>query len=182
MTTIPHNKEPFLDASGLVARSWRTYLSSLTQSDAATQLQRQIDQLRAAIPTESPNGSNSALNAQLLATGSVDVTGTLSSGFVTLSLEGDTRIPEATSYYGTDAAGVKGWHPVPVVSVNGNTGNVLLKVGTLADVDASAIADKKHWCGTPPLTNMCTPISPPVVGAAAQALCALRTSHQPQPP
>ncbi|WP_411393509.1 hypothetical protein [Xylella fastidiosa] len=70
-----------------MARSWRTYLSSLTQSDAATQLQRQIDQLRAAIPTESPNGSNSALNAQLLATGSVDVTGTLSSGFVTLSLE-----------------------------------------------------------------------------------------------
>ncbi|WP_375732067.1 hypothetical protein R3J28_08000 [Xylella fastidiosa subsp. multiplex] len=111
MTTIPHNREPFLDASGLVARSWRTYLSSLTQSDAATQLQRQIDQLRAAIPTESPNGSNSALNAQLLATGSVDVTGTLSSGFVTLSLEGDTRIPEATSYYGTDAAGAKGWHP-----------------------------------------------------------------------
>ncbi|WP_411393459.1 hypothetical protein [Xylella fastidiosa] len=54
MTTIPHNREPFLDASGLVARSWRTYLSSLTQSDAATQLQRQIDQLRAAIPTESP--------------------------------------------------------------------------------------------------------------------------------
>lgn len=143
MTTIPHNKEPFLDASGLVARSWRTYLSSLTQSDAATQLQRQIDQLRAAPHTESPNGSNSALNAQLLATGSVDVTGTLSSGFVTLSLEGDTRIPEATSYYGTDAVGVKGWHPVPVVSVNGNTGSVLLKVSTLADVDASGIADKK---------------------------------------
>ncbi|MRT44274.1 hypothetical protein FGX00_00075, partial [Xylella fastidiosa subsp. multiplex] len=75
----------------------------------ATDLSAAVTALRAAIPTESPNGSNSALNAQLLATGSVDVTGTLSSGFVTLSLKEGTRVPEGTSYYGTDAAGAKGW-------------------------------------------------------------------------
>ncbi|ARO68589.1 hypothetical protein B9J09_05715 [Xylella fastidiosa subsp. pauca] len=143
MTTIPHNNEPFLDASGLVTRSWRTYLSSLAKSDAATQLQQQIDALQAALHTAPPNGSSSAPNAQLLATGSINVAGTLSSGFVSLNLEGDARSPGSTSYYGTDATGVKGWHPVPVVSVNGNTGSVLLKVGTLADVDASGIADKK---------------------------------------
>nr|WP_279583490.1 hypothetical protein [Xylella fastidiosa] len=52
MSQIPHTNEPFLDAAGCVARSWRTYLASLASSETRQtllQLQQQMSALQAAL-------------------------------------------------------------------------------------------------------------------------------------
>ncbi|HHW4682069.1 MAG TPA: LamG-like jellyroll fold domain-containing protein [Xylella sp.] len=141
MSTIPHDKEPFLDASGRISRSWRTYLASLTPTTATTQLQQQIDTLWEAINAAS--GQRNEATAQLNAIGSLNITGTLASGFVVLSLDGDADAPGTACYYGTNEGGVKGWFPVPVSSVNGKTGQVSLTVSALSDVDSTGLSDKK---------------------------------------
>ncbi|MGY0329373.1 hypothetical protein ACWWAE_04310 [Xylella fastidiosa subsp. multiplex] len=112
MSQIPHANEPFLDAAGCVARSWRTYLASLASSETRQtllQLQQQMSALQAAL--DSAHSGPPA--AQLQAIDSLNMVGTLASGLATLRLEGDTATPGASCYYGTNANGVKGWHPFP---------------------------------------------------------------------
>lgn len=87
---IPHATEPLLDGGGRLSRSWFTYLSSLSASEASAALQEQIDRLW----QEFKNLPDSGLSkgTQIVGSETINVNGTLASGRVVLSL---TELPDS---------------------------------------------------------------------------------------
>lgn len=79
---------------------------TVTNSDNATEALTLLTQ-RVAVLESEPDFSPTLQGAE-----SIVVNGLLSSGFASVSLVNDVDVPAATSYYGTDAAGLKGWAPV----------------------------------------------------------------------
>lgn len=135
MTAIPKASEPFLDGGGRVARSWLVYLASLSRDAATAALQAQVDQLRADI------AGISVPDMTLHADGSIDLDGTLAGGYVVIRLEGDEDSPGASYYYGTDAAGEKGWHALTASAIPyDNTTSGLSAEDAQAAIDELAAA------------------------------------------
>lgn len=75
----------------------------------------------------------------ILGQGSIRHFGVLTDGNVFLSLEGDDDAPGATHYYGTDALGVKGWHPVSETIAA--TANITLTVDPVTGVTTIDLPD-----------------------------------------
>lgn len=117
---FPKPTEPIAGAGGLITRSWRDYLASLSAQTVSAELFAAIAALNQRIDGLS---DGDWLSDDTLAYGqySVQSLGTLKDGTVIFQLQGDVGEPGPSFYYGTDALGVKGWH--------------VLSLANLADID-----------------------------------------------
>lgn len=120
---IPRPQSPFLDRRGEPTTEWYNWLKKLdslfTTGDAG--LQAQITQI--AYILGSPDGTvanippldQNFLPLDTIVRGEVSLTysGTLEGGQVILTLVNDSATPGSYYYYGTDAAGIKGWYTLP---------------------------------------------------------------------
>lgn len=106
--TLPRPTAPLVDGQARPTREWYDFLRQAFESfegDAA--MQAQIAEAMARI-----DALELSENATLKGTESVRIAGTLASGLVQFRLAGDEQSPPATSYYGTESGGEKGWHAV----------------------------------------------------------------------
>lgn len=109
---LPRANAPLLDARLTATTEFRRFLESLAQSSDASGLQQEIDAIilrLSALEDEDWLKATTMIQGQL----TVAVQGTLSNGQVILSLINDVLSPGSSTYYGTDATGVKGWYPLP---------------------------------------------------------------------
>lgn len=120
MSVLPHVREALVDDKRRCTPAFYQFLRALSES-ANLDLAAQVEAIARALG--SPDGSVDNIPpqtageflssaTQLLGTQSVQVQGTLAGGLASVSLVGDVPSPESTTYYGTDAAGTKGFHPV----------------------------------------------------------------------
>ena len=108
--TIPRPLERIADAQGYPTTLWYAYLQQQQAITVdLTAIQTQIDGLNVRVTALESGGSFSIFGQN-----SVQVFGTPAGGIVSISLVGDVPAPAPTRYYGTDAAGALGYHPVPV--------------------------------------------------------------------
>lgn len=107
---IPNAGERPLDARGYFTKPWLAYLRELGVSGSDAQINAELADLRGRIAAIEARGEG-----QITGPASVRVAGTLKDGVVQLTLQGDAPNPGATYYYGTDAAGLKGFFPIPSV-------------------------------------------------------------------
>jgi len=120
--TLPRPSSPLFGQGGFPTREWYDYWQALVVNADASALKAEIDALRqdlANLP-----GVNWPT---VYGPASVVVAGALENGLIELRLDGDAPTPEQTEYYGTDGAGLRGWHP--------------LLVAALGDVDLTLLAD-----------------------------------------
>jgi hypothetical protein len=111
---LPRVQAKVLDAAGFASREWYDFFRDLVAvASQGTEQEAQIVVLQAAVQALEDAGSNLAT---LLGPASVSLTGTLAGGSVTFRLVNDSANPGATRYYGTDAAGTKGFHPAVAVT------------------------------------------------------------------
>lgn len=104
----PRFDQPVVDSSGRATQPWMNYwllMPSQASLDAVTGrvdiIERQIQDIE---------GDESSSTFKLLGNLSIAVVGMPNpGGVVLLSLLNDVQAPAATSYYGTDASGAKGW-------------------------------------------------------------------------
>lgn len=106
-SSLPNAASRIVDMRGSVTQEWRDFFLRLaSQTDNAVlealyvELAKRVDQLEAGLRIVGPY--------------SVRVVGTPDDGFIQVSLLGDKQNPGAKFYYGTNAAGTKGWHEVEV--------------------------------------------------------------------
>lgn len=108
---FPGNSTSPLTPDGQWRGEWFRYLRDLAkqprittdQSAAILALAERVAAL------EEGEGSSASIQGLL----SVLVSGTLADGLVQLALAGDEAAPAASSYYGTDDTGAKGFHALP---------------------------------------------------------------------
>ena len=118
---LPGSHSKPIAPSGTFATEWYRYFRDLiayireTQgnSTALAELEARVAALE----------EQTSPDARILGPESVQVNGLLETGLVLLRLVGDVPSPEASSYYGTDASGARGWYQ--------------RLLATLADVDFS---------------------------------------------
>src|SRR5690606_24240209 len=98
-------------------------------------LQEKFDAIKAELAEEDPT------IGLLLGQQSIRVIGQLKDGNSFVSLQGDEDSPGLTYAYGTDAAGVKGWHPISAAMLQGT--GVVLTVGAdgVTTFDLAELAD-----------------------------------------
>lgn len=134
MTLLPKASQTFVDPRGYCTPAFYRFLQALQGTD----YQAQITAIATALG--SPDGTVENIppitagefvetTARVLGVGSILSEGTLEGGVVQLSLAGDNPEPAATSYYGTDSAGERGFHPVSGALAQGD--NITLE--TAAD-------------------------------------------------
>lgn len=103
MPTVPRQDTQVLGPDGKFTLPWYGFFRDGGTGTSAT-VDAEIAALNAAVLELQSAGSFS-----ISATQSVRSTGQPANGVVSLLLEGDVTTPDATAYYGTDAAGDKGW-------------------------------------------------------------------------
>lgn len=110
--TIPRPSEPVLDQNGHFTVPWQNYLRTrygdAAASEIIAELEAQIADLLARVEALEEGES-----ARIVGPQSVSVVGSLANGLVQLTLVGDSVSPDPEYYYGTDASGAKGFHPLP---------------------------------------------------------------------
>lgn len=169
---LPRQDVQFTSAAGRPTTAFYTWLQGLEAAlqggTTVEQLQADLARLRAEVAAISTSGFLPVTTA-VGGRNSVRVTGTLSGGIVLVQLQGDVGSPGPTRYYGTDAAGDRGYHDhalatlsdVDVVTVPPFEGDSLVHDGTewvpralalddLADVDAPSpsVGDALIFNGT----------------------------------
>lgn len=107
---LPRGGSPF-NQGGPPLPEWRRFFESLASTTDDASLQASLNALAARVSVLESEGSTDI--GSVFGTDSIVQVGTLQSGNVFLSLQGDVSIPGSSYYYGTDAAGVKGWHVLP---------------------------------------------------------------------
>lgn len=108
--TLPRAQAQFVDNAGRPTREFYDFLRGLiTLIDSANGDSSAIADLLARVEALENEGASSAIIQGLM---SVAVNGTLAGGVVQVYLQGDAENPGNTYYYGTDAAGERGWHAV----------------------------------------------------------------------
>jgi hypothetical protein len=106
---LPRAQAAIVGAQGIPTREFYNFLLSLAASTTDDTLQAQITALAARVAVlenEDPT------DATIQGLNSVRVDGTLAGGAVVITLQGDVEDPGLTFYYGTNAAGEKGWYAV----------------------------------------------------------------------
>lgn len=116
---IPNNAQPIAGPGGTVTPPWRIWLDSINRLQQNGQvnvegLERDIAAILQALGADSPDDLAGFLRdtANVIGQGSIRQSGTLKNGAVYLALVGDNGSPGPTYYYGSNATGTKGWHPV----------------------------------------------------------------------
>lgn len=138
---LPSTSAAVVDADRRMTRELRDFLRQLaTQTDNAA-LAEALNQLAQRV---SALESEDTPQATIKGLDSIRVLGSLESGFVQITLEGDAALPGNTYYYGTGPDGTKGFHAVADAMVEG--AGVTLTVaadGTIeiAHADTSAVTD-----------------------------------------
>lgn len=107
---MPKPTEPIAGPGGLITRSWRDYLRRFAAATSLAEIWAAIDEIRAQL-ADSGAGSFLASTTQVLGRNSVQTTGMLAEGVVLVQLQADELNPAESSYYGTNAAGNRGYHP-----------------------------------------------------------------------
>lgn len=104
--TLPGPREPLQDAAGFPTVPWRKFFERMaSQPNLTVDQQAEIAALTARVGALEAAGVDLG---SILGLGSVQVTGSLGAQVVA-QLEGDEESPAASSYYGTDDTGVKGY-------------------------------------------------------------------------
>lgn len=110
LPNLPRAQAPLTLGGDRPTNEWRRFFERLAGAETVSEVQTEIDSLNQRLEAlEDETGTSAEIQGPL----SVRVAGMLSDGFVSLSLQGDVNLPGPTLYYGTDAASVKGWHPLP---------------------------------------------------------------------
>ena len=102
---LPRAQAGFLDGAGRPLAEWRRFFESLAALTTESTLQAEISTILARIAAlEAAEGQGSVAGQASIVT-----YGQLATG-LTVALAGDSSSPGASHYYGTDAAGAKGFH------------------------------------------------------------------------
>lgn len=114
---MPRYGQAFLLPSGAIAPVWYDYLRTLDASSLTAEIERQVQANTEAIKALQQAGFGDYLpaSAYVLGINSVETFGDLADGARVL-LRGDVPAPDPSHYYGTDADGVRGFHPAPVTT------------------------------------------------------------------
>lgn len=114
MSRLPRYGQAFLLPSGAIAPVWYDYLRTLDASSLTAEIERQVQANTAAIEALQKAGFGDYLpaSAYVLGINSVETFGDLADG-ARMQLRGDVSAPDADRYYGTNAAGERGFHPLP---------------------------------------------------------------------
>lgn len=109
---LPKPTAALVDAGGRPTREGYDFLRSLA---SAVQVDANVEEIRALVAQIQGIDLSSFLHdtAQVRGLASVSATGSLAAGLVALQLVNDADNPAPASYYGTDAAGAKGFHALP---------------------------------------------------------------------
>jgi hypothetical protein len=109
LPVLPRAQAP-ANTGGAFTREWYDFFRAIRPLAADNEaLQAEIDAILVRLQAlEDAPVTEATINGL----SSVQVLGSLESGLVQILLQGDSDSPGATFYYGTDAAGLKGWHPV----------------------------------------------------------------------
>ena len=103
---LPRAQAEFLHKDGYPLAEWRRFFESLAALTTETTLQVEISTILARIAAlEAADGMGAVAGRASIVT-----YGQLATG-LTVALVGDSSNPGASHYYGTDAAGNKGFHP-----------------------------------------------------------------------
>lgn len=123
MSQLPRYGQSFLLPNGSIAPVWYDYLRTLDASSLTAEIERQVQANTEAIKALQQAGFGDYLpaGAYILGVDSVETFGDLASG-TQVRLRGDSAAPEASRYYGTNADGERGFHPVPEPSPGGGGG------------------------------------------------------------
>ncbi|SDQ41869.1 hypothetical protein [Pseudoxanthomonas sp. CF125] len=148
--SLPNARVKFLDAAGLPVDSWRKFLEKLSRQPSLTG-----DQSAAILALSERVTTLEEASQELggiLGLGSVSVTGSLG-GQVVIQLQGDTDAPGPSFYYGTDAAGQKGWNPVSsrgITVTGGSMSGAVIPlatiIGGLSASDYTLTGNWYLWC------------------------------------
>lgn len=111
---LPRYGQAFLLPNGSIAPVWYDYLRTLDASSLTAEIERQVQANAAAIKAlqEAGFGDYLPASAYVLGINSVETFGDLADG-ARVMLRGDVSAPDPDSYYGTNAAGQRGFHPLP---------------------------------------------------------------------
>jgi len=145
--TLPSAQAALVGQGGLAQRYFYRWLQATDDriKDGAATGAGNVEAIKEiAIKLGSPDGSvdnippqgNSAI---INGSGSIQVDGTLANGVVNLSLMYDTLYPGATTYYGSDSSGNRGWFPVS--DALDGTSNVVLSTNTSTGVTSFDLSD-----------------------------------------
>ncbi len=105
---LPRASAALTNAAGPPTAEWRRFFESLAAQTDNVSLQAEYLALAARVAAlEDDPGADIGL---VLGQQSIKQVGVLTSGNVYLTLQGDAQTPGNSYYYGTDAAGAKGWH------------------------------------------------------------------------
>ena len=107
---LPKAQAGFLDGAGRPLAEWRRFFESLSALTTEATVQGEIGEILSRIAALEAEGSGGSV----LGTDSIKTFGDLATG-ITARLVGDSGNPGASHYYGTDAAGAKGFHALPLV-------------------------------------------------------------------
>lgn len=134
---LPQSQTTLVNQRGVTMQSfyrWFQYIDGAVSTNGDNG-NTYADQIKAiALALGSPDGSVSGIPPQgnqavINGAGSIEVSGTLESGVVNLSLFGDAAYPQNDSYYGTDATGKRGFYTLAsevVTSLDGFKGDVVI--------------------------------------------------------
>lgn len=104
---LPRAQSELVRLDRVTQPEWLAFFRNLRANvESNTSAVEQIDAILARL--EAVEGGSASTGA-VQGDGSVVANGQLADGLVVLSLENDADSPAATSYYGTDSAGAKGW-------------------------------------------------------------------------
>lgn len=106
---MPKPNEPIAGPGGLITRSWRDYLRRFAAATSLAEVWAAIEEIRAQL-ADSGAGSFLPSTTQVSGRNSVQTFGTLADGVVLVQLQADQLNPAASSYYGTDVDGARGYH------------------------------------------------------------------------
>lgn len=130
------NSAPVDPRNGAFTSEWYSFFQTLIGGEISAELQAEIDALAARVAQLEADETADFI---IQGVGSVSVYGTPQSGVVQVTLQGDLSSPGAGYFYGTDAAGVKGWFQVPAEFVTyDNTASGLAAENVQAAIDELA--------------------------------------------
>ncbi len=108
---LPRASAALTNAAGPPTAEWRRFFESLAAQTDNAAIQAELLALAARVSElEDDPGADIGL---VLGQQSIKQVGVLTSGNVYLTLQGDAESPGNSYYYGTDAAGAKGFHELP---------------------------------------------------------------------
>lgn len=144
VAALPRAGESLVDASGRVSRSFYTWMQAVDK--ALPSIAAIADEAKAGVDALPPvlgstDGTVAGIpvgGTRTTVLGQYSVQATSQGTGYVVSLLGDEAMPAATSFYGTDSAGEKGWQPFADALIAGD--NITLTTETDGRVTVAAVA------------------------------------------